>query len=105
MCAVLAAMIAKHRWGTPIDEEHLLAIAAIDKTDYATASDVFGELRSGSYIATRGKRGIELDNSEFGSIADVLYHECGWEPFQAIEPYLNAPTPDVVDDAFDTIDL
>ena len=81
-CALLAAMIAKHRWGTPIDEEHLLSIAAIDANDYPTASDVFDELRSEAYITNRGNRGIELDNSEFGELAEVLYHECEWESFQ-----------------------
>lgn len=25
----------------------------------------------------------------------------GWDSFQAIEPYLNAPTPDVVNEAFE----
>jgi integrase len=29
----------------------------------------------------------------------------GWDSFQAIEPYLNAPTPDVVDDAFEEAEL
>lgn len=80
-CALLAAMIAKHRWGTPIDEEHLLAIAAIDPNDYPTASDVFDELRGETYVTNRGKRGIEIDNGAFDQLADVLYHECGWEPF------------------------
>lgn len=81
-CALLAAMIAKHRWGTPIDEENLLAIAAIDPNDYPTASEVYGELPSEPYVTNRGKRGIELDNSGFGTLADVLYRECGWEPFE-----------------------
>lgn len=81
-CALLAAMLAKHKWGTPIDEENLLSIAAIDPNDYPTASEVFAELRGESYITNRGNRGIELNNSEFGRIADILYHECGWEPFQ-----------------------
>lgn len=81
-CALLAAMIAKHRWGTPIDEESLLSIAALDPNEYPTASDVFDELRGESYITSVGNRGIELNNSEFGALADVLYHECGWEPFQ-----------------------
>ena len=81
-CALLAAMIAKHRWGTPIDEDNLLAIAAVDQNDYPTAREVFDELRGESYITNRGKRGIELNNGEFGALADVLYHECGWEPFQ-----------------------
>jgi hypothetical protein len=81
-CALLAAMVAKHRWGTPIDEENLLAIAAIDANDYPIASEVFDELRSEPYVTTRGDRGIELDNGEFGALADVLYHECEWEPFE-----------------------
>ena len=81
-CALLAAMIAKHRWGSPIVEEDLLSIAAIETSDYPTASAVFDDLRSESYITHRGPRGIELDNSEFDKLADVLYHECEWEPFE-----------------------
>lgn len=81
-CALLAAMIAEHRWGSPIIEENLLSISAIERSDYATASEVFDELRSVSYITTRGKRGIALNSSEFGALADVLYHDCEWEPFE-----------------------
>ena len=29
----------------------------------------------------------------------------GWDSFQAIEPYLNAPTPEVVNDAFEEAGL
>ena len=81
-CALLAAMVAEHRWGSPIVEENLLAIAAIETSEYPTASDCFDELRSEPYITNRGNRGIQLDNSAFGTLADVLYHECEWEPFQ-----------------------
>jgi len=81
-CALLAAMIAKHRWGSPIDEESLLSIAAIDTNDYPTASEVFDALRTESYITSKGARGIELNNSKFGDLAEVLYEACGWEPFQ-----------------------
>lgn len=80
-CALLAAMIAKHKWGTPIDEESLLAIAAVEPNDYPTAREVFDDLRSEPYITNRGNRGIELNNSEFGALANVLYYECEWEPF------------------------
>lgn len=80
-CALLAAMITKHRWGTPINEENLLAIAAIEPDDFPVASKAFDDLRSKSYITNRGNRGIELNNTEFGAIADILYHECQWEPF------------------------
>lgn len=81
-CALLAAMIAKHRWGTPIDSDSLLAIAAIERREYPAARESFEELRSTEYVTNRGNRGIELDNSSFGVLADFLYHECGWEPFE-----------------------
>lgn len=81
-CALLAAMISNHRWGSPIDEENLLSIAAIDTNDYPTASEVFNDLRSASYTINKGNRGIQLDNSAFGELAEVLYHNCGWEPFE-----------------------
>ena len=35
-CALLATMIAKHKWGTPITEDALLNLSAIDD-DYRTA--------------------------------------------------------------------
>lgn len=35
----------------------------------------------------------------------VVMQVGGWDSFQAIEPYLNAPTPEVVDDAFEEAGL
>jgi hypothetical protein len=60
-CALLAAMIAEHRWGSPIIEENLLSISAIEAGDYPTASEIFDALRSAPYITNRGKRGIEVN--------------------------------------------
>jgi hypothetical protein len=77
-CALLATMIAKHKWGTPITEEALLNLSAIDG-DYPTARDVYADLRSEPYITYRGNRGIELDKSNFDALADVLYDDCEWE--------------------------
>jgi len=34
----------------------------------------------------------------------VVMQVGGWDSFQAIEPYLNAPTPEVVDRAFGDLD-
>jgi len=81
-CALLAAMIAEHRWGSPIVEANLLSISAIESGDYPIASELFDELRSEDYITSKRDRGIMLNNSEFGALADVLYHECKWEPFE-----------------------
>jgi hypothetical protein len=81
-CALLAAMVAKHRWGTPIDEDALVAIAAIETHEYPTAREAFQELRVEPYITDRRNQEIELDNGEFGKLADVLFHECEWSAFQ-----------------------
>jgi integrase len=35
----------------------------------------------------------------------VVMQVGGWDSFQAIEPYLNAPTPEVVDEAFEKADV
>ena len=80
-CALLATMIAKHKWGTPIPEEALLNLLAIGN-NYPTAREVYDDLRSEPYITYRGNRGIELDKSNFGKLADVLYYECGWEAWE-----------------------
>ena len=42
-CALLATMIAKHKWGTPITEEALLSLSAIGD-DYPTAREVYANL-------------------------------------------------------------
>ncbi len=57
-------------------------IATIDPNDYRTASDAFGDRRAESDSSDCGSRGIELTNTECGAIADIRYHERGWEPFQ-----------------------
>lgn len=59
-CALLATMIAKHGWGTPISEEALLELSAIDGA-YPAAREVYDELRSERFITYRGNRGIELE--------------------------------------------
>ncbi len=80
-CALLATMIAKHKRGTPIAEDALLNLSAIDD-DYPTAREVYADLRSEPYITYRGNRGIELDVTNFAELADVLHDECGWEAWE-----------------------
>lgn len=80
-CALLATMIAKHKWGTPITADALLNLSAIDG-EYPTAREVFADLRSEPYITYQGNAGIELDKSNFDRLADVLYNECRWEAWE-----------------------
>lgn len=79
-CALVAAMVAKHRWGTPIREDALLGLAAVAKHEYPAARDAFEALSVERFIMDRGRRGIELDNSRFSELAEFLFDECGWEP-------------------------
>lgn len=81
-CALLAALLARHAWGSPIPRERLLAFAAIGNDEYPRARAVFDRLREARYVANRGKRGLELDTGEFDVLADVLYHDCDWDPFE-----------------------
>lgn len=62
--------------------ENLLSVAILGTGDYTTASEVFDDLRSVPYITNRGKRGSELNNSRFDELANALFHECEWEPFE-----------------------
>lgn len=80
MCPLVAAMIAKHRWGTPIGENALIRLSAVPKHDYPEARAAFESLQRRRFITHQGSREIALDNSEFGELAEFLYHTCGWAP-------------------------
>lgn len=80
--ALLAALLARYGWESPIPREHLLRIAAIEPGEHPSARRAFAELRNTEYVENRGKRGISLDTGAFDALADVLYYECGWKPYQ-----------------------
>lgn len=81
-CALVAAMVAKHRWGTPVGEERLLAISAVATHDYPDARRALSDLRDEPFVSDLGSLGIELDNGRFDDLAEFLFHECGWRPFE-----------------------
>lgn len=81
-CALLAALLARHGWGSPVPREHLLRIAAIEPGEHPSARKAFADLRRAKYVENYGKRGVSLDTGAFGALADVLYYECDWEPYQ-----------------------
>lgn len=81
-CALLAVLVADHRWGTPIGRDGLLSNAAVAKHNYPKARKTFDDLRSEPYIDNHGKRGISISTASFGDLADILYHECQWDVWQ-----------------------
>lgn len=49
--------------------------------DDGDAKTAFEELKHQPFILHNRQRGMMLNNSRFGDLADYLYHQCGWEPF------------------------
>ena len=56
-----------------------IPVSAVTRRNYR---EVYDDLRSATYITYHGDRGITLDQSNFDVLADVLYHECNWEPWE-----------------------
>lgn len=81
-CALLAALVSQHRYGQPITRDELLRIAAFESHRGGEAKQAFDELRDAPFIIDHGGRGIMLDNSEFGQLAQFLYDQCGWSEFK-----------------------
>lgn len=81
-CALLGTLIANHCWGSPLDEDSLLSMSKIADHEYPKARETLRRLGSEPYVRRRGKRGFRLVTDGFGALADVLYHECNWEPFE-----------------------
>ena len=81
-CALLATLVARHRWGSPMDSETLLALSDVRSYEYSDAREVLDELRRTSYITSYRTRGRQLENGGFGTLANVLYDECNWRPFE-----------------------
>jgi hypothetical protein len=81
-CALLGTLIAHHCWGSPSKEDSLLSMSRISNHEYPKARKTIERLRSKPYAHQRSNRGVELVTSGFGVLADVLYHECNWEPYE-----------------------
>lgn len=81
-CALLAALVAKHGWGTPIGREQLLSVAAVESDELDRADEVFDELGEKPYVRPVTPDRVELDTDSFGRLADILYYECEWNAFQ-----------------------
>lgn len=65
-----------------MDSETLLSFADVQSHEYFDAREILDELQRTSYVTSHGTRGVELETSDFGTLADVLYHECNWRPYE-----------------------
>lgn len=82
VCALLAALVSQHRYGQPISRADLLRISAFESHRGGEAKQAFEDLRDMPFIVDHGGRGIMLNNSAFGKLAQFLYDQCGWSEFK-----------------------
>lgn len=71
-CALLAAMVAKHAWGSPISEDDLLSVAAVESHELRRATRALEQLRDEAFVQRCGGSRVRLDNESFDELADVL---------------------------------
>lgn len=82
VCALLAALVSQHRYGQPIGRDELLRLSAFESHRGGEAKQAFEALREMPFIVDRGGRGVMLNNSAFGKLAQFLYDQCGWSEFK-----------------------
>jgi hypothetical protein len=79
ICEVISYLLSKHGYGSPVAKNEAVNLCGVRNDQIGEAKDAFEELRSGApFIIDCGDRGIKIDNSEFGLLADYLYAECNW---------------------------
>lgn len=80
MCAVIAVLISEHKYGTPLPEDDIVSKAAVEHD--GDAKTAFDDLQQKPFVRYNPARGMILDNSYFGQLADFLYYRCDWSKIQ-----------------------
>lgn len=81
-CSLIRPLVSKHRYGAPIVKDELVRQAAFEQHEEGDVREAYEELRNYHFIIDYGKRGIMLNSSCFGELADFLYHECNWPSWE-----------------------
>lgn len=78
-CAIVQVLISDHKYGTPLPKDEIVSRAAVK--DDGEAKTAFEEIKQQPFILHNRQRGMMIESSRFGDLADYLFHKCGWEPF------------------------
>ena len=79
ICNVLSYLISQHGYGSPTPKQEAVNRAGVRSDQLGEAKEAFEELRDAPFT-NDCDRGIELDNSRFGLLADYLFVECcSWD--------------------------
>lgn len=82
LCALIRPLVSKPRYGAPIVKDELVRQAAFEKHKEGDVREAYEELRTLSFIVDYGNRGMMLDSSQFGKLADFLYYRCDWPSWE-----------------------
>lgn len=69
-----------HKWGTPRGKEEIVNRAGVQKHQLGEAKEAVDELRADAPFIETHHHGICISTSNYPTLADYLYHECGWPP-------------------------
>lgn len=85
-CEILRVLINRHDWGgSPASKEVVITCAAVPSDGIGEAKETFEQLRTSDaypFVENHGPGRVLLDNSEFGSLAEFLFHCCEWEKWK-----------------------
>lgn len=82
LCALLRPLVSKHRYGAPIVKDELVRQASFEPHEEGAVREAYDDLCEHPFIVDFGKRGIMLNSSCFGDLADFLYYECDWPTWE-----------------------
>lgn len=80
-CKILKVLLSKHGYGSPIQIEAIVNLAAVPVDDLDVAAETADEMRTSrefSFVENHGREHIQLNNSEFPAMVDYLLDGCGW---------------------------
>lgn len=78
-CAVVSVLVSDHKWGTPLKDEELIRRTAHEND--GEIKEAIDELKQKVFILYSNARGMMIDSSHFGALADYLFNRCCWRPF------------------------
>lgn len=81
-CALLWALVRRHGWGRYISRDDLIGFASIPTHAEGDAKAVFRDLRTESFVDYDRTRGVTIDTSRQGKIAEFLIENCGYSRFR-----------------------
>lgn len=81
-CALCWALVRRHGWRRYISRDDLIAFASIPTHAEGDAKAVLRDLRTESFIDYDRTRGVTIDSSRQGELAEFLIENCGYSRFR-----------------------